>query len=179
MDERQKIYTGFREVPRLVGNREDGYRREFRQFVVEVNGKILDPRYDLAKHSSEGFAWGHNGPGAAQLAFAILCDCLGADAAKQYYWAYKERVLPRLTYDTWSLTEGEIFAEIVEIQANAPPPQPEPEPEPEPPVIPVAPAPPTKKPKRKRKARKPKAKKPRARKPKVQPSALMAVGGGV
>ena len=32
----------------------------------------LDPRFDLEKHSPNGFDWGHPGSGAAQLALAIL-----------------------------------------------------------------------------------------------------------
>jgi hypothetical protein len=47
--------------------------------VVTVDGSPLDPRNDLFNHSPDGFAWGYGGSGPAQLALAILADCLGDD----------------------------------------------------------------------------------------------------
>ena len=40
----------------------------------------LKPRFDLWNHSPDGFNWGYGGSGPAQLALAILADCLGDDA---------------------------------------------------------------------------------------------------
>lgn len=42
-----------------------------------VNNKPLDPRTDLWNHSPDGFEVGYCGSGPAQLALAILADCLG------------------------------------------------------------------------------------------------------
>lgn len=39
----------------------------------------LSLRLDLRNHSPEGFEWGYGGSGPAQLALAILADCLGPD----------------------------------------------------------------------------------------------------
>ena len=48
---------------------------DWRAVVVE-DGQAhdLDPRYDLANHSPDGFSWGYSGSGPAQLALAIVSD---------------------------------------------------------------------------------------------------------
>lgn len=56
--------------------------------MVEVDGKPLPPRQDLWRYSLElgkeamgnPFSWGDSSVGEAQLALAILADCLGDDA---------------------------------------------------------------------------------------------------
>lgn len=45
----------------------------------------LSPRLDLRRHSIEGFAWGCNYEGCAQLALAILCDAYDDDKALRHY----------------------------------------------------------------------------------------------
>lgn len=52
------------------------------QSVVRVVGDDgreapLNPRFDIRRHSPDGFAWGYGGSGPAQLALAILCDHVG------------------------------------------------------------------------------------------------------
>ena len=37
---------------------------------VTVDGRALDPRFDLWNHSPTGFEWGYGGSGPAQLALA-------------------------------------------------------------------------------------------------------------
>jgi uncharacterized protein DUF6166 len=39
----------------------------------------LNPRFDLARHSPTGFAWGYHGSGPAQLALALCADTLRDD----------------------------------------------------------------------------------------------------
>jgi len=38
---------------------------------------VLRPRFDLRRHSPDGFNWGYEGSGPAQLALALLADYLG------------------------------------------------------------------------------------------------------
>ncbi len=43
--------------------------------LVRLDGEVLgllDPRFDIRRHSPTGFAWGYEGSGAAQLALAIV-----------------------------------------------------------------------------------------------------------
>ena len=47
---------------------------------VSVDGRPLDPRYDLRRVTEGGFEWSYEGPEPEQLAFALLVDHLG-DAA--------------------------------------------------------------------------------------------------
>ena len=48
---------------------------------VAVDGRPLDPRYDLQRLTDNGFEWSYEGPEPEQLAFALLVDHLG-DAEK-------------------------------------------------------------------------------------------------
>ena len=47
---------------------------------VTVDGRKLDPRFDLKRLSPTGFEWTYVGNGPAQLALALLADHLGDDA---------------------------------------------------------------------------------------------------
>src|SRR5688500_2971298 len=69
----------------------------------------LDPRFDLRRHSPTGFGCGYGGSGPAQLALAILADCLGDEFALGHYQAYKFAVIGRLPQDeNWVLSETEV-----------------------------------------------------------------------
>jgi len=76
---------------------------------VMVDGRPLNPRLDLWNHSPSGFEWGYGGSGPAQLALALLADCLGNDgAALAAYQRYKDIIVSRLPYRGWTLTSREI-----------------------------------------------------------------------
>jgi len=47
---------------------------------VTVEGRPLDPRYDLQRFTDGGFEWSYEGPEPEQLAFALLADHLGDPA---------------------------------------------------------------------------------------------------
>lgn len=73
----------------------------------------LDPRFDLRTHSPDGFEWGYDGSGPAQLALALAADVLGDDeAALDVYQRLKFRVMGRLPADGWTLSEGELAEAI-------------------------------------------------------------------
>ncbi len=79
--------------------------------VVTVDGARLDPRLDLFNHSPTGFAWGYGGSGPAQLALAILADCLGDGLALERHQAFKWDVIGPLPIDRpWTLTEDVVRA---------------------------------------------------------------------
>jgi Family of unknown function (DUF6166) len=84
--------------------------------LVTVDGRQLDPRYDIARLSSTGFEWTYEGPGPSQLALALLADHLG-DAAEAL------RLMPAFSRDTvamldnsWQLTSADIDAALVRIR---------------------------------------------------------------
>lgn len=84
-----------------------GYYSEYGPCRVEVDGEPLDLRLNLYPHSPDGFQWGYGGSGPAQLALAILADCLGDDKkALGVYQRFKWGVVARLPKADWELSEG-------------------------------------------------------------------------
>ncbi len=76
---------------------------------VSVDDQPLDPRLELCNHSPTGFEWGYAGSGPAQLALALLADCLGDDQeAVEWHQDFKSAVVAGLPYAGWTLTEEEI-----------------------------------------------------------------------
>ena len=72
-------------------------------------GVPLPLRLDLRKHSPAGPDWGYAGNGSAQLALAILADCLGDDEeALEFYQEFKATIIARLPEARWSLNEQDI-----------------------------------------------------------------------
>ena len=79
---------------------------------VTVDGRPLDPRFDLRRFSPAGFEWTYEGDGPRQLALALLCDHLGDDARAL---ALTERFMRRVVADldnAWELTGEEIAAAL-------------------------------------------------------------------
>lgn len=67
----------------------------------------LNPRFDLANHSPDGFAWGYAGSGPAQLALAILAHASDDETAKKYYQAFKFAKIVRLQ-GNWTISALEV-----------------------------------------------------------------------
>src|SRR5437588_11903962 len=63
----------------------------------------LKPRPDLIRHIPEGFDWGSDGSGAAQLALALLAHWSGSERfALRFYQNLKNKLIARLPHaDTW------------------------------------------------------------------------------
>jgi len=91
---------------------------------VEENG-IWEPlpfRLDLANHSPDGFEWGYQGSGPAQLALAILADLYQVPVrerrrtwldetsiAEKFYQEFKTHfIAPAVDEDGWFIQEQEI-----------------------------------------------------------------------
>jgi hypothetical protein len=90
-------------MKRYEGRRE-GYAR-----IVTVDGRRLNPRFDLWNHSPSGFEWGYGGSGPAQLALAILADHCGNDRqAFNFHHRFKWAVVAELPGRGWTLTSEEI-----------------------------------------------------------------------
>jgi len=75
---------------------------------VTVDGRALDPRFDLKRLSPTGFEWTYEGNGPAQLALALLADHLGDDAqALRLYEPFMRAVVADLD-NSWELTSDDI-----------------------------------------------------------------------
>lgn len=87
------------------------YRVSGEAYARVVHGAAFRPRLrhrlDLANHSPTGFEWGYAGSGPAQLALAILADCLDDDAqALSLYQRFKSQVVATKPRDEgWSISE--------------------------------------------------------------------------
>ena len=82
---------------------------------VTVDGRPLDPRFDLKRLSPTGFEWTYEGNGPAQLALALLADHLGDDGkALQWYQPFMRAVVADLD-NSWELTSSEIDAALASI----------------------------------------------------------------
>ena len=82
---------------------------------VTVDGKPLDPRFDLKRLSPTGFEWTYEGNGPAQLALALLADHLGDDArALALYQPFMRRVVAELD-NSWELGSADIDAALADL----------------------------------------------------------------
>jgi len=83
--------------------------REGYAVLVTVDLFPLNPRIDLWDYTPNGFEWGYDGRGPAQLALALLADCLGDDMeALRLHGDFKQAALVNLHFDQWTFSENEI-----------------------------------------------------------------------
>lgn len=78
-----------------IGDRING-KPEVKKVIINGPVAYLNPRLDLRKHSPDHFDWGYAGPGPAQLALAILADCLGDVTGQAFYHWFKHEVIALL-----------------------------------------------------------------------------------
>lgn len=77
---------------------------------VTVNGETLDPAPSirLRNHSPDGFNWGYNGSGPAQLALGLLLDFTEDEVtATKHYQAFKTALIQGFP-NQWKLTGAQI-----------------------------------------------------------------------
>ena len=79
---------------------------------VTVDGKPLDPRYDLKRLSPTGFEWTYEGNGPAQLALALLAEHLGDDAKALALYEPFMRVMVAELDNSWELSSTDIDAAL-------------------------------------------------------------------
>lgn len=109
-------------MPSVTGKVYKGYASTRMVEVHDPDGGIrrLDPRFNLYRHSPDGFMWGYQGSGPAQLALALAADVLGDDArALRAYQNFKRAWVGRLDSDQdWTATESELDTTIKEIERD-------------------------------------------------------------
>ena len=76
---------------------------------VTVDGKPLNPRFDLWFYDFDGFEWGYGGSGALQLALALLADHLNDERqAAALCKLFALSVIAKLPHAGWKLTDAQI-----------------------------------------------------------------------
>lgn len=69
-------------------------------------GVALNPRYDLARYTGLGFEWGCQGPGAQQLALAVLAEFLDdTETALRLHQDFMREVISHLRGDEIELED--------------------------------------------------------------------------
>jgi hypothetical protein len=83
--------------------------------VVTVDGRKLDPRFDLKVFSPAGFEWTYEGGGPAQLALALLADHWGDGAkALAHHAVFMREVVAQLD-NSWRMDSAEIDAALAKL----------------------------------------------------------------
>jgi hypothetical protein len=85
---------------------------------VSVDGRPLDPRLDLCHLSADGFDWGNDSVGSAQLALAILADHAGDEIARRLFEEFKSAVIARLQPKRWTLSRDDIDHALAVIETT-------------------------------------------------------------
>jgi hypothetical protein len=80
--------------------------------VVTVDGRPLNPRFDLRRFSAMGFEWTYEGDGPRQLALALLADHLGDDQKALALTEKFMRDVVSVLDNAWSMTGQEIDAAL-------------------------------------------------------------------
>lgn len=88
-----KTYTGDRTI--------DGIQ-------VSVDGRPLDPHYDLRRFTEGGFEWSYEGPEPEQLAFALLVDHFGDPAEADARRGRFMREVVANFDNEWEMTSADI-----------------------------------------------------------------------
>lgn len=87
--------------------------------LVTVDGKPLDPAYDVKLISDDGYEWSYEGEGPSQLALALLNDHFGEPAgALKHYEAFMRRVVANFNNE-WEMTSGDIETALSNIAATS------------------------------------------------------------
>src|ERR1700744_4071265 len=86
---------------------------------VLVDGQPLPTYDDRLKLTDFGFEWSYEGPEPSQLAFALLLDHLGDEAAaKNLYPGFMQAVVANFDND-WEMTGADIDAAIAALRGRA------------------------------------------------------------
>jgi len=92
--------------------------RTINGIVVTVDEVPLDPRYDVARHTSLGFEWTFVGEHSRQLALAILMDHLNdADRAKALTEAFTVNAVANFSNE-WTMSSDDVAAIITQIEVQ-------------------------------------------------------------
>ena len=81
-------------------------------FVVGPKGeRPLDTRRDLLKYA-EHFDWGYAAAPPAQLALAILADCLDDDAARELHHKFLWVYVSSWAHDGFAVTDADVRSAV-------------------------------------------------------------------
>lgn len=73
-------------------------RTEQGGYEVYLDDEYLSPKHSqvIYNHSPDGFSWGYEGSGCAQLALAILLKIMDKELAVSQYQEFKRKIIAKL-----------------------------------------------------------------------------------
>lgn len=103
----------------MTENRRYSGERTIDGVRVTVDGREIDPRYEVRTYTDHGFEWSYEGDGPRQLALAILAEHMG-DAVKalEYVEPFMQRVVANFDND-WEMTSADIERALENIRVAA------------------------------------------------------------
>lgn len=76
---------------------------------VTLDDNQLDPRLDVRRYFHDGYAWGYEGGGPAQLALAILLAVTGREEAEASCQRFEREVVARFPQgESWTLAAVDV-----------------------------------------------------------------------
>lgn len=81
--------------------------RTFDGLSVSVDGRPLDPRFELKTFSKNGFEWSFEGDEPRQLALAIIADATDDETALRLHEAFMGAIVANFDNE-WEITEDEV-----------------------------------------------------------------------
>lgn len=96
------------------------FRGEARTRAVTVDGQPLPLHLELRKASPTGHEWGYGGSGPAQLALAILAECIDDDEeAVRLHQDFKWEWIAQLEqHESWEIRSDDVRAWVGRRQAD-------------------------------------------------------------
>jgi hypothetical protein len=85
--------------------------RAFDGLDVRVDGRPLDPRFDLRTFSKNGFEWSFEGASPQQLALAILADATDEATALRLSQPFMAAIVANFDND-WEMTEEDVRSAV-------------------------------------------------------------------
>ena len=88
--------------------------------IVKIGDRVLDPSSSqrLWNHSQDGFNWGYEGSGCAQLALALLLEFSDDNIAPAVYQKFKREVIARLPMEKSFELSEDFIKDWIKINAH-------------------------------------------------------------
>ncbi len=93
--------------------------RSFDGREVTVDGKPLDPRFELKTFSPNGFEWSFEGREPQQLALAIIADAADDATALRLSEAFMRAIVANFDNE-WEMSEEQVKAALAALDVQKP-----------------------------------------------------------
>jgi hypothetical protein len=85
---------------------------------LDANGRHVNIRQRIVRHSPTGFAWGYGGSGPTDLALNILSVFIGQEAAESLYQDFKREFIASMPKEGGTIPREKILNWVKEKQGG-------------------------------------------------------------